>query len=150
MRVERAPSGVQTLTNLFGMIFFNFRIFPAKLSRGAKQHPSNSAHLMRRFVWGCRYMFTNSSFLLTSEPNSRRMPRVGRVWLAQPYTQAFQTPPSTWSVPNGQVGPHLSQSHLHVYSVQCLSKPASYAFLLPCFPITSPVPTAWTSVLYSQ
>jgi hypothetical protein len=34
------------------MNYSNFRIIPAKLSRSAKQHPSNSAHLMRRFVRG--------------------------------------------------------------------------------------------------
>jgi hypothetical protein len=32
--------------------YFDFHITPAKLSRSAKQHPSNSAHLMRRFVRG--------------------------------------------------------------------------------------------------
>jgi hypothetical protein len=52
MRVERIYSGVQTPTNQFDMNHFNLRITPAKLSRSAKQHPSNSAHLMRRFVRG--------------------------------------------------------------------------------------------------
>jgi hypothetical protein len=52
MRVERTYSGVQTLTNRFVMHYFNLRIIPAKLSRSAKQHPSISAHLMRRFVRG--------------------------------------------------------------------------------------------------
>ena len=51
-------------------------------------------------------MLPDSSFLLSAFFISRR---VGRVWLAQARTQAFQTPPSTclW-VPNGQVGPHPS------------------------------------------
>jgi hypothetical protein len=38
-------------------------------------------------------MFTKSSFLLIYKPNSRRVPRVGRVWLAQAHTQGFETPP---------------------------------------------------------
>jgi hypothetical protein len=52
MRVERTYSRVQTLVNEFSVNCFNFRIIPAKLSRSVKQHPSNSAHLMRRFVRG--------------------------------------------------------------------------------------------------
>jgi hypothetical protein len=52
MRVERTYSGVQTLTNEFVINYFNLQIIPAKLSRSAKQHPSNSAHLLRRFVRG--------------------------------------------------------------------------------------------------
>jgi hypothetical protein len=52
MCVECTYSGVQTLTNRFYMNYFNLRIILAKLSRGAKQHPSNSAHLMRRSVRG--------------------------------------------------------------------------------------------------
>jgi hypothetical protein len=32
--------------------YFNFGIIPAKLSRSAKQHPSNLVHLMRKFVRG--------------------------------------------------------------------------------------------------
>jgi hypothetical protein len=95
MRVEHTFYKVHTPTNRFVMNYFNLHVIPAKLSRSGKQHPSKSAHLMRRFVRGCRYMLNNSSFLLTSEPNSRRVPRVGRVGLAQAHTQAFQTPPST-------------------------------------------------------
>jgi hypothetical protein len=73
------------------VIYFSFRNIPVKLSRNAKQHPSNSDHLIRHDLCGvCRYMVTNSSLLLTSEPNSRRVPRVG-----QAHTQPFQTPPST-------------------------------------------------------
>jgi hypothetical protein len=52
MRVERIYSGVQTPTNRFSANYFDLQIIPAKLSRNAKQHPSNSAHLMRRFVRG--------------------------------------------------------------------------------------------------
>jgi hypothetical protein len=50
MRVARTYSGVLTPTNQFVMNYYNLQIIPAKLSRIAKQHPSNSAHLMRRFV----------------------------------------------------------------------------------------------------
>jgi hypothetical protein len=51
MCVERNFFGVQTLKNRFVMNYFNLQIIPAKLSRSAKhQLPSNSAHLMRRFV----------------------------------------------------------------------------------------------------
>jgi hypothetical protein len=60
MRVERIYSGAQKLTNRFVMDYSNSRIIPAKLSRSATQHPSNSAHLMRRFVRGlstCVYQF---------------------------------------------------------------------------------------------
>jgi hypothetical protein len=38
---------------------------------------------MRRFVRLCRYMSTNSPFLLIYKPNSRRVPRAGRMCLAQ-------------------------------------------------------------------
>jgi hypothetical protein len=34
----------------FSVNYLNFRNIPANLSRIAKEHPSNSAHLMRRFV----------------------------------------------------------------------------------------------------
>jgi hypothetical protein len=86
--------------------FLNFRtIILAKLSRSVNQHPSNSARLMRRFVRGLSIYVHQFSFLLIFDPNSRRVPRVGRVWLAQAHTQTFQTPPSTSCVPNGQVGP---------------------------------------------
>jgi hypothetical protein len=95
MGVERIYFRVQTPTNQFSVNYFNLQMIPAKLSRSAKQHPSNSAHFMRRCEGVCRYIFTKSSFLLTSEPSSRRVPCVGRVWLAQAHTQAFQTPPST-------------------------------------------------------
>jgi hypothetical protein len=95
MRVKCIYSGAQTRTKEFYMNYLYLRIIPAQLSRSAKQHPSNSAHLMRRFVRVCPYLLANFSFLVTSEPNSRRVPRVGRVWLAPAHTQAFQTPPST-------------------------------------------------------
>jgi hypothetical protein len=52
MRVERNYSGVITPTNRCIMNHVNLQVIPAKLSRNAKQHPSNSAHLMRRFVRG--------------------------------------------------------------------------------------------------
>jgi hypothetical protein len=35
----------------------------------------------------CRCMFSNSSFVWTYEPYTRRLPRVGRVWLAHSHTQ---------------------------------------------------------------
>jgi hypothetical protein len=60
MCVERTYSGVKTHTNQFLMNYYNLRIIPAPLSRSAKQHPSKSAHLMRRFVRGlsiCVYQF---------------------------------------------------------------------------------------------
>jgi hypothetical protein len=49
VRVERTYFGAQKATNDF-VNYFNFRIIPEELSRSAKQHPSNSAHLMRPFV----------------------------------------------------------------------------------------------------
>jgi hypothetical protein len=52
MRVERIYFGVQTLTNKLYLNCCNSIITPAKLSRSAKQHPSNAAHIMRRFVRG--------------------------------------------------------------------------------------------------
>jgi hypothetical protein len=66
----------------------------------------------------CRYIFTNSLFLMISEPNSRRAPCVGRVWLAQAHTQAFQTPPSTLCVPHGQVGPRPSPKSIALACLQ--------------------------------
>jgi hypothetical protein len=63
-------------------------------------------------------MFTNSSFLLISEPNSRRVPRMGRVCLVQAHTQALQTPPSMSCVPNGQVGPSPSPKPIALVCVQ--------------------------------
>jgi hypothetical protein len=52
MLVERTYAGVQAPSNKFYMNYFDLQIIPAKLSRSAKQHPSNSAHLVRRFVQG--------------------------------------------------------------------------------------------------
>jgi hypothetical protein len=60
MSVERAYSGFQKPTNRFSVSYLYSPIIPAKLSRNAKQHPSNAAHLMRRFVRGlsiCIYQF---------------------------------------------------------------------------------------------
>jgi hypothetical protein len=51
MRVERTYSGVQTPTNEFSVNYSYLQIIPVKLSRSAKQHPSNLGHL-RRFVRG--------------------------------------------------------------------------------------------------
>jgi hypothetical protein len=56
---------------------------------------------------------------LISEPNPRRVPRVGRVWLAQAHTQAFQTPPSAGCVLNGQVGPRPSPKPI---ALACLER----------------------------
>jgi hypothetical protein len=92
MRVKRLYSRVKNFTNKFSLNYLNFRNIPSKLSRAAKQYPSNSAHLMTRFVRGVS-IYVHQFFI--PEPNSRRVPRVGRVWLAQAHTQAFQTPPST-------------------------------------------------------
>jgi hypothetical protein len=52
IRVERTYSKVQTPTNRFVTNYLNLQIIPAELSRSAKQHPSKSAHLLRRFVRG--------------------------------------------------------------------------------------------------
>jgi hypothetical protein len=52
MHVQHTYSRVHTPTNEFSVNYLYFRIIPAMLSRSAKQHPSNSAHLMRRFVRG--------------------------------------------------------------------------------------------------
>jgi hypothetical protein len=46
MRVERTYSGVQTPTKKSVMNYFNLRIISGKADRSAKQHPSNSAHLI--------------------------------------------------------------------------------------------------------
>jgi hypothetical protein len=46
--VELNYSRDQTPINIFPVICSIFQDVPAKLSRIAKQHPSNSAHLMRR------------------------------------------------------------------------------------------------------
>jgi hypothetical protein len=50
MRVERTYSGAQTHKNRFSVNYLYLRAIPAKLSRSAKQHPSNSAHPMRQFL----------------------------------------------------------------------------------------------------
>jgi hypothetical protein len=52
MRVERNYDKVQKPTDRFVMNYLNLRNIPAKLGRSAKQHPSNLAHFMRRFVRG--------------------------------------------------------------------------------------------------
>jgi hypothetical protein len=52
LRVECICSIVQKPTHRSVMNYFNLQITPAKLSRSAKQHPSKSAHLLRRFVRG--------------------------------------------------------------------------------------------------
>jgi hypothetical protein len=43
-------------------------------------------------------MFTKSLFLLNYKPSSQRVPRVGRVWLAQAHTQALKSPSTTRNV----------------------------------------------------
>jgi hypothetical protein len=55
-----------------------------------------------------RYIFTNFSFPLICKRDSQRVPRVGRMWLAQAHAQALHRAPSTRCVPNGQVGLRLS------------------------------------------
>jgi hypothetical protein len=148
IRVERTYFGDQKSTNRCFVNCLNLQIIPAKLSRSAKQHPSNSAHLKGADLCGvCRYIVTNSSLLLTSEPNSRRVPRVGRVWLAQAHTQAakhskYHRQRDASLKVKWDLAPPQSQSPSHVYNVQCLSKRASCAFLLAYFPKTSPVPAA--------
>jgi hypothetical protein len=60
MRVKRTYSKVPTPTTVFLVNDSYFHNIPAKLSRIDKQHPSNSAHFMRRFVRGlsiCTYQF---------------------------------------------------------------------------------------------
>jgi hypothetical protein len=52
MRVESLCIIVQKFTHYFSVNQFYFRIIPVKLSRIAKQHSSNSAHLMMRFLQG--------------------------------------------------------------------------------------------------
>jgi hypothetical protein len=107
---SNAPTRVQTPTPDFFVNYHKFHNIRAKLSRYAKQHPSNSAHLMRRFCGVFRYKFTNL-FIITTDvykPDSRDVPRVGQMWLVEPHTQAFQIPPSMYCVPNGQVGPRPS------------------------------------------
>jgi hypothetical protein len=64
MLVERTYAEVQTPSNQLYMNYFNLQIIPAKLSRSAKQHPSNSAHLIRRFVRGLS-IYIDQSFILT-------------------------------------------------------------------------------------
>jgi hypothetical protein len=66
MRIERTYSGVQTPTNIFSVNCFNFRVTPVKLSRSAKQHPSKSAHLMRRFVRGLSIYYVDQFFIPTN------------------------------------------------------------------------------------
>jgi hypothetical protein len=75
-------------------------------------------------------MFTKSSFLLIFEPNSRRVPRVGRVWLAQAHTQAFQTTLSTCCAPNGQVGPRPSPKPI---ALACLQRAVFTQTCAMCF-----------------
>jgi hypothetical protein len=87
---------VQTPTNnFFQRVICYLRIIPAKLSRSAKQHPSNSAHLMRRFVRGLSIYVYQFVIPTDFRTNSRRVPRVGHVWLAQAHAKAYRTPPST-------------------------------------------------------
>jgi hypothetical protein len=66
VRVQHTYSRVHTPTNEFSVNYLYFRIIPAMLSRSAKQHPSNSAHFMSRFVRGlsiCIYqLFIPSDF----------------------------------------------------------------------------------------
>jgi hypothetical protein len=85
-----------------------------------------------KFCGFCRHMLTNSSFLLIYKPNSRCVPRVGRVLLAQAHTQAFQTPPSTLCFAFGQVGPRPSP------------KPIALAYLHPEILISTCV--MWVSI----
>jgi hypothetical protein len=108
MGVERTYFGVQKQIH---KVYVN-HLVSTLIRQSWAAVPSNTRRI-RLTSWDdlcgvCRYMFTNSLLLLISKPNSRRTPRVGRVWLAQSHTQAFPTSPSTWCVPNGQVGPRPS------------------------------------------
>jgi hypothetical protein len=83
----------------------------------------------------CRYMLTNSSFLLTSEPHFRRVPRVWCGWHKHIPTHSKHHRQRVASLTAKlDLTPPLSQSPSHAYIVQCLSKPASCAFLLASFP----------------
>jgi hypothetical protein len=48
------------------------------------------------------------------------------------------------------LAPHQSQAPSPIYSVQCLTKSASYGFLLACIPNTLPMVAAWFSMLHSH
>jgi hypothetical protein len=106
--------------------------------------PSNTRRI-RLTSWGefcvvCRhFVFTNSSFLLLYKPNSQRVSRVQRVWLAQVHTQAFQTPSATWWVPNGQAGPcpspnPMALAHLYRAYVQPCSIWFFYSLIFQIYP----------------
>jgi hypothetical protein len=153
MRLERTYIKVQTTTNRFVMNYLHLQFIPAKLSRSAKQHPSKSAHLVRRFVRGLSIhvyqFFIPTDFVPSLIPDACHA-WGGCGWLKhQPrHSKHHRQRDASLLTAKLDLAPPRSQSPSHVYSVQCLSKPASCEFLLACFPQPSPVPTARTSVLY--
>jgi hypothetical protein len=120
----------------------NYRIVPAKLSRNAKQHSSNSAHLMRRFVPGLVDMclpILHSYCFLSLIPDVRHA-WGGCGWHKHIIKHSKHHRQRDASLTAKlDLAPPLSRSPSHAYNVQCLSKPASCAFLRACFPNTSPV-----------
>jgi hypothetical protein len=76
-------------------------------------------------------MFTKFSFLQISEPNSRRVSRVGGCgWHKQiPQHSKHHRQRDASLTHKLDLAPPRSQSSSHVYIVQCLFKPASCAFL---------------------
>jgi hypothetical protein len=119
----------------FGEVFYNFQNIPENLRRGTKQHPSKSAHLIRRFVQGLS-IYVHQSLIPTDLH-------------AQFSTCGTRGAASTYpSIPNTtdrqryasqtaklDLAPHQSQTLSPIHSVHCLSKPALCEFLLACFQI---------------
>jgi hypothetical protein len=118
---------------------FLFRNIPAKLSRSAKQHQPNSAHLVRRCMrglWIYMYRFFIPTVLQAQFPTCATH-GAGVVG-----TSKYQSIPNTTvnvMRPKFKFAPHHSQLPSPIYNVQCLSKPTSCGFLLACFLYTTPV-----------
>jgi hypothetical protein len=102
------------------VIHFHFRITPAKLSRSANQHLSNSAHLMRRFVQGLSIYVVYQLFIPSLIPDvcNKHIPNHSKHHRQRDASLTAKL----------DLAPPLSQSPSHVYNVLCLSNPAT-AFL---------------------
>jgi hypothetical protein len=94
-RVKRTHARVQKLTNRILASYCMLRYRSVKLRRGAKQHPSSPARLMRRFVRGLSingHQFTIPNVLHGQFPAYAMH---GASVVAQPYTHAYKIFPST-------------------------------------------------------
>jgi hypothetical protein len=122
--------------------YSDLRNVPAKLSRNAKQHPSNSAHFVRRlFVRGWEiYVY---QFFIHNDLQAQFPTRITRgTWVVG--TSTYSSIPNTTVTVMRPKWPNLTSpltkaNRPRLFIMHFLSKLAPCGFLLACFPNISPV-----------